>query len=253
MKLLEHIYLVGSGGVGISDPGDCHVYLLDGGSELALVDAGCGVDTERILRNVAREGFDPARIRHLLLTHAHRDHAGGSSYLKALLARKGGFGLRLVASEPEARLLAEGSVEELGLDRLGLGDRPREETFPPCQVDLVVSDGDLLAIGDLQVQAIQVPGHNPGCLCYLMNVDGRRVLFAGDVVSYGGVISLGNWPGCDLQAYQKGLRKLADLKVDALLPGHLLWTLSGGQAHIDKAIQAFAGLWPPPAIHQCCM
>jgi glyoxylase-like metal-dependent hydrolase (beta-lactamase superfamily II) len=250
MRLLEHVYLVGSGAIGLSDSGDCHVYLLDGGSELALVDAGCGADTPRILENVVREGFEPARIRYLLLTHAHRDHAGGSSHLKAILAREAGAELRVVASEAEARLLAEGNAEELGLDRLGLGDQPRERVFPPCRADLVIPDGAIFSVGDLAVQAIQVPGHNPGCLCYLVNVDGRRVLFSGDVVFYGGIISIGNWPGSDLQAYQRSLRKLGGLQVDALFAGHLLWTLRGGQGHIDKAIQAFAGLWPPPAIHQ---
>jgi glyoxylase-like metal-dependent hydrolase (beta-lactamase superfamily II) len=112
-----------------------------------------------------------------------------------------------------------------------------------------VSEGQVLSVGNLAIAAIQVPGHNPGCLCYLLTVDGRRVLFSGDVVYHGGLVSIGNWPGCDLQAYQRGLRKLAGLAVDALLPGHLLWTVSGGQAHIDKAIRAFAGLWPPPGIH----
>ncbi len=248
MRILDHVYLVGSGAIGLSDPGDCHVYLLDGDNELALIDAGCGADTGRILANVAREGFDPANIRYILLTHAHRDHAGGCNSLKGSLSRAGSP--LVVASEPEARLLAEGTSEELGLDRLGLGDRPRHEVFPPCSADLVVPDEHVLSIGNLEIRAIQVPGHNPGCLCYFLTVDDRRTLFSGDVVFHGGVISVGNWPGCDLQAYQQGLKKLEALAVDALLAGHLLWTVSGGQEHIDRAIRAFKGLWPPPAIHQ---
>jgi glyoxylase-like metal-dependent hydrolase (beta-lactamase superfamily II) len=77
MKLCERIYLVGSGSVGLSDPGDCHVYLIDGGQELALVDAGCGAGAQRILENIRRCGCDRSKIRYLLLTHAHRDHARG--------------------------------------------------------------------------------------------------------------------------------------------------------------------------------
>ncbi len=247
MKILDHVYLVGSGATGISDPGDCHVYLLDGGSELALVDAGCGINSVRILENIDRHGFDPSAVHALLITHAHRDHAGGCRSLKTALS--GGNGLRLMASHAEGSLLAEGTLEELGLNRLGLGDRPRQETFPPVQIDQFLQDGQTLSIGNLKIKTIEVPGHNPGCMCYLVEVDGRRALFSGDVIYPGGVIGLGNWPGSDLHAYERGLQKLAGLKIDALFPGHLLWTIHGGQEHIDKALHAFQGLWPPPNIN----
>lgn len=44
MRLTQDVALVGGGnaGFGLSAPLDCHVYLLDGGDELALVDAGVG-------------------------------------------------------------------------------------------------------------------------------------------------------------------------------------------------------------------
>lgn len=47
MRLAERVHLVASGqlGVGLTDDHDCHVYLLDGGAEYALVDAGGGRDT----------------------------------------------------------------------------------------------------------------------------------------------------------------------------------------------------------------
>ena len=87
MKLTDRIYLVGSGavGFGMTDPFDCHVYLLDGGGELALIDVGAGMGAEAIVENVRREGFDPARIRHVVLTHAHGDHAGGAARMRGLL------------------------------------------------------------------------------------------------------------------------------------------------------------------------
>jgi glyoxylase-like metal-dependent hydrolase (beta-lactamase superfamily II) len=245
MKILNRIHLVGSGSAGLSNPGDSHVYLIDGSEELALVDAGCGVETQRLLDNAAADGLDPARIRTVLLTHAHRDHAGGCRALQRLLGPE----LRIVASAAEARLLAEGTIEELGLDLLGLGHLPREGSFPPCQADAVAQDGEAIKVGDLAVTAIEVPGHNPGCLCFFLTVDERRILFSGDVIHPGGVIGLGNWPGNDLQTYRRSLKKLAGLNIDALFSGHLLWTAAGGQAHIDRANAAFEGLWPPTNIH----
>jgi glyoxylase-like metal-dependent hydrolase (beta-lactamase superfamily II) len=249
MQILDSVYLVGSGEVGMSDAGDCHVYLVNAGSELVLIDAGGGENSELILDNVAHYGFDPFAIRHVLLTHAHRDHANGVTPLRRMLTRGDRPSFQVSASAAEARLLAKGSIPELGLDRLPIGNRSRAEFFPPFDVDRILVDGETFAIGSLQITAVQVPGHNPGCLCYWLDLDGRKVLFSGDVVYHNGLISVGNWPGTDVLAYQENLKKLDGLGVDALLAGHLLWTVRGGQAHIDKANRAFAGLWPPMNIN----
>ena len=104
--------------------------------------------------------------------------------------------------------------------------------------------------GKLSFTCIVVPGHNPGCVCYYARIDGRNVLFSGDVLSLGGYISIGNWPGSSSDTYRKALPKLADLEVDALFPSHHMWTLREGQRHIDAAIEAFDGLWPPPTTNQ---
>ena len=65
MKLTDRIHLVGSGSLGfdLTDPFDCHVYLLDGGDELALVDVGAGMGAEAIVANVRAAGFYPADYR----------------------------------------------------------------------------------------------------------------------------------------------------------------------------------------------
>lgn len=248
MKITEHIYLVGSGAYGLSHPGDCQVWLITTGTKgaerLALVDTGTGDDTAVILENVRREGFDPRNIEYVLLTHAHRDHAGGCAALKKELPA-----VKIVTSKVEADLLETGTARELGLNLLGYADNERDTALPPCAVDTVLSDGQLLRFGDVTVRAVVVPGHNPGCVCYLAEVDSRRALFSGDTVNCGGYISVGNWPGSDLNAYEKHIGKLSGLGVDALFPSHHLFTLSGGQEHIDKAVQSFDGLWPPPQIH----
>jgi hypothetical protein len=41
MRLTRGIHLVGSGEIGLSDAWDAHVYVLDGGDEMAVIDAGC--------------------------------------------------------------------------------------------------------------------------------------------------------------------------------------------------------------------
>ena len=61
----------------------------------------------------------------------------------------------------------------------------------------------------------------------------------------GGWISLLNCPGSSLEDYGKYISRLADLRVEALLPGHYGFTLGMGQQHIDIAIGGLQGLWPP--------
>ena len=78
MQVTERIWLVGSGmhGFGLTHPSDCHVWLVDGGSEAALIDAASGVDTAAILARIDRTPIPRERITKLFVTHAPK-LAGG--------------------------------------------------------------------------------------------------------------------------------------------------------------------------------
>ena len=87
MQLTDRVHLVGSGayGFGLTDPYDCHIYLIDGGIELALIDVGAGMGAAQVVENIRSDGFDPDLVRQILCTHAHGDHAGGAARMQALL------------------------------------------------------------------------------------------------------------------------------------------------------------------------
>ena len=241
MRLTKEVYIVGSGAIGLSDRYDCHVYLIDGGSALALVDAGCGMGVPQILENVKAEGFDPFPITHILLTHAHADHAGGCAAMKSVLKKA-----RVCLSGEEAPFLSEGNEEQIGLTvARPLGFYPADYHLTPCPVDVALKGGEEIIVGDLKVRTIATPGHSRGSICYLVQGQRKVHLFSGDVVHFQGLISMLNCVGSSLEAYRKHIGKLADLNVDALLPGHLLFTVGGGQQHIDQAIEAFKGLGVP--------
>ena len=61
MKISDGIYLVGSGQAGfmISNRYDSHVYLIEGSDGHVLIDAGVGLEEERIVDNIKKEGLDP--------------------------------------------------------------------------------------------------------------------------------------------------------------------------------------------------
>src|SRR3954452_10485932 len=91
MRLSEEVYLVGGGdyGFNLSHRLDCHTYVVDGGSELVLIDAGFGPGTDEILANMRADGLDPARVSKIVVTHYHADHAGGCAPLARATGAEG--------------------------------------------------------------------------------------------------------------------------------------------------------------------
>ncbi|GBC76877.1 Metallo-beta-lactamase L1 type 3 [bacterium HR08] len=232
MRITESIYLVGSLQFGLSGPWDCHVYLLKGPEGLVLIDAGGGTHDEQILRNVEREGFDPRDVCALLLTHNHFDHSCGAARLRALT------GCRVYLSEVSREQLERGTETDVGLDLAkAMGIYPSDFRYRHCPVDHAVRDGEVIEVGGLRFEAIAVAGHSPDSICYLVELEGRRNLFVGDVLFYGGILGLINFPGSTMEGYRRDLHKLAGLRIDGLFPGHMLFTLRDGQRHIDAALE----------------
>jgi hydroxyacylglutathione hydrolase len=233
VRLAERIAIVGSGALGFSltDAYDCHVYLLDGGGEAALVDVGAGMGAEAIVENIRGCGVEPGAVVHVFLTHAHGDHAGGAARLRRLFPNA-----RVYASAHVASVLEAGDERGASLDvAKAAGLYPVEYRLEPCAVDVRLGDGDEIAIGDLQLHVVESPGHSDGHVSLLLDLDGRRVLFAGDAVFAGGKIQLQAIHDCRLDASIATLRKLRGLSVEALLPGHGAVALAGGGDHIERA------------------
>lgn len=245
MKLTEHIHLVGSGtlGFGMSHDLDCHVYLINGGSEAALIDAGAGLDLDRIIDNIRADGVDLGKLQHIYLTHAHADHSGGCRQWKDRL------GVRISASATAATFVREGDETGISLEPAKAGGfYPKEYRFPSCPVDRVLKEGDIVHVGSLQLQILETPGHCRGMLSYLLTVDGKSYLFSGDTVFHSGKILLTNVYDCDLQQYVGSLHKLAGVPADGLLPGHFSVVLNGAAGHIRKATDCLARMALPPNI-----
>ena len=241
------ISVVGGGatGLGISHTVDPNVYLLSGGEELALVDAGAGPGEDRILENVRSLGYEPKQIGHIFLTHAHADHAGGA----ASLAER--VGARVYLSELEREALENADEDALGLSIARRnGYYPEDYRLRPCEVDVALRGDERLRCGDLELAVIPTPGHSAGSVCFLAETEEGVALFAGDTVFAGGQISLIVAAGSDLLALQASVTRLGGLGVASLLPGHGIFPLEGGQEHIDEAIEAFSTMLPPRSILQ---
>ena len=245
MQLTESVHVVGSGrlGFGLSNELDCHVYLVNAGSEMVLIDAGAGLDWDRIVSKIRSDGLDPAKLKVVLLTHAHADHAGGCKQWKQ------DFGVRVLASPVAANLVGSGDEAGISLAAAKAGGfYPPEYHFQACHVDGELREDDTVRVGDSELLVLETPGHCSGMLSFLMKRNGKKYLFCGDTLFHGGKILLTSAYDCDLQQYVESLRKMARLSVDALLPGHLCVTLGGGQAHVQMALDCLDRMALPPNI-----
>jgi glyoxylase-like metal-dependent hydrolase (beta-lactamase superfamily II) len=115
----------------------CH--LLETEAGVVLIDA-CWRKEELVAR-LAEHGVAPGDVTAVLFTHGHADHVKG---LEAL---------------PNARVLALAA------------EQPVLETHSPVDatIDQVLSDGEVLRFGSLEVRVYAVPGHTPGSAAYLVD------------------------------------------------------------------------------------
>lgn len=229
MQLTEHVYLVGSGEVGISNDYDCHVYLVVKDDDAVLIDAGVGLESELIKRNVEKY-VSWEQVSRVLCTHSHADHSGGS-----LFFQEEGKEVWMSDVEYDWMTNKRDEVEEALRLAKNAGSYPKDYTFRYFTPDHLIKDGETITCGQFAIQAITVKGHSPGMTCFYMETDDRNILFSGDTVFIHGQVGLLNCPGSELQGFREDIRKISSLNVDALFPGHQLFVVKNGAAHIKQA------------------
>jgi hydroxyacylglutathione hydrolase len=242
MRLTKDIYLVGGGdyGFNLTHRLDCHVYVIDGGDELALIDAGFGPGTDKILEMMRADGLDPSRVTKIFATHYHADHVGGAAQMKEAT------GAELYAGHEAAPTIRIADADQIGLNwAKQFGFYPADYEWLPAAVEHEFADGDTFAIGSLTLEAVATPGHCMGHYCMRLLGSDRISLFTSDCVFWGGAIILQNVPDSNLQEYAASCAKIAELEWDALLPGHHLISLENGRRHAELAASEFRRIGLP--------
>lgn len=245
MKLTSDLHVVGGGyfGFGISGRLDCNVYVVNSGSELALIDPGMGMgrDFDTILDNIREDGLDPGRIRKLILTHYHCDHIGAAAEAQKRLD------VEVFASAFAAPVIRVADEKAVALDVAKAANFYPDDFFlPACPVDVELVEGDIIKVGNLELETYETPGHCDGHLSFVMRGGDRTYLLGSDLVFWGGKVVWQNIHDCRIDAYAQSMFKMEKIEFDALIPGHLQISLTGGKVHVDAAAAAFRQLGVPP-------
>jgi glyoxylase-like metal-dependent hydrolase (beta-lactamase superfamily II) len=233
MQLTSRAYLVGSGRLGLTltDPYDCNVFLIDGGTEAALVDAGAGHQPAALLASIERRELPTAKLTKVLLTHKHADHSGGAA------AIRDATGAELYASALTADTIRDGERVNAGLDRArASGSYPADYVYRGADVDVTVAEGEEIEVGDLVVEVIETPGHCAGHCSFAYREEGRSVLITGDAVLPLGQVVLQPIADCSVVESVASIEKLASRSWDVMLPGHLGPVLDEADWHLQTAV-----------------
>jgi glyoxylase-like metal-dependent hydrolase (beta-lactamase superfamily II) len=193
----------------------CNVYVLADGGTAVLVDFGSGA----VLDHLAELGVE--RVTDVLVTHHHRDQVQG-------LARARAEGIRIWVPPHERELIdaVDARWERRPLDN---DYDPRQDRFSLLEqvaVDGDVSEYRIARYGHVDAYTLPTPGHTVGSVTYLVELDGRRVAFSGDLVHGDGRV----WSLAATQWSYSGIEGLAATffscgvlarrEPDLLLPAH---------------------------------
>jgi hydroxyacylglutathione hydrolase len=188
----------------VSEPFAENSYVLwrDGRTDALVVDPG--LQPELLLDFLAERGLTPAAI---LNTHGHVDHIGGNAALKRAF--------------PAAPLvIGRGDAPMLTDPFLNMSAAFGEPVVSP-PADQLVDEGDRLELAGFTLDVLDVPGHSPGHVVFVVCEEPTPLVLGGDVLFRGG-IGRTDFPGGDGDLLLRGIRaKLWPLPAATVVyPGH---------------------------------
>ena len=171
---------------------NCYILADEKTKAAAIIDPGENVPEIKEL--VKKDNLD---VRAIFLTHGHYDHVGGVA------------ALRKKYKDIPVYL----HPEDAGKDT---------ELMPTRALDPVTlwRDGDVVMVGELQVEVLHTPGHSAGSVTLRC----QDVLFTGDTL-FTQSVGRTDFPGGSQEALMASLKRLGELEGDyQVLPGHDTFT-----------------------------
>ena len=135
---------------------DLSSFLITSDAGHILINTGLEGSAAMIESNLKSLGLRMADIKILLTTQAHFDHTADLALIKEQT------GARLLATEADKSFLEDGGLSDPLIGGI--------ESFRPVTVDDVITDGDLIELGDIRLSVLEHPGHTEGSASYAMTI-----------------------------------------------------------------------------------
>ena len=140
-------------------------------------------ETDRLLSEAKSFGL---KIKYILNTHSHVDHVMGN----AEMVKK--TGAKIIIHEEEAEYLVRTPSYLLEMFN----------ATPSPAADILVKEGDVIQVGQIELKVIHTPGHSPGGISLYM--DG--IIFTGDTLFVGSV-GRTDFPSSSWEELEASIRK----------------------------------------------
>ena len=163
-RIFGNLYFVGT------VPASTHV--IDTGAGLIMIDPGYPQSLYLVIDNMYRLGLDPHDLKIIVITHGHYDHLGAARALVEMTGAKTYIGKEDVT-------YANGKEDLTWAKELGT------EYYEAFEPDVLMSHGDVIALGNTRILVKDAPGHTPGTKAFFFDVtDGEKTYRVG---THGGV------------------------------------------------------------------
>ena len=141
------------------------------------------------------------RINYIVNTHGHVDHISGNTEMQKAT------GAKIIVHPDDAMMMT--STPAMILKMFGA------KSSPPA--DILVKDGDVISVGNIELKVIHTPGHSPGGICLYS----PGYVFTGDTL-FVEAVGRTDLPGGSWQTLYQGVtEKLFTLPEDTrVMPGH---------------------------------
>ncbi len=209
------VYRIRPGVLAIYEPGQFEEvisYLIVGSERALLFDTGLGIGD---MRRLAGELTDKDVA--VLNSHTHYDHVGGNHAFETVYGTDLDYTRRHERGRPHAEV-AEFVGEGWIWKETPEGFSADAYASEPFTITRRVEDGQVISLGDVELEVLLTPGHAPDSLCLLDRE--RRLLFTGD--TFYPATLYAHLPGSTFEDYERTAARLADLAdaVDLVLPAH---------------------------------
>jgi len=149
-----------------------NLYLLLGSNTALLIDTGAGLfPLKPIIDDLLGQ-----RTLKVINTHSHWDHSCGNYEFNEIHIHE-------IESSFVSRAINISNLRD-SLKNIVKRYEERDFSIPPAPNISVLNDGDIIDLGDLNIEIIHTPGHSPGSISLLTN---KNELFTGDLAHYGAV------------------------------------------------------------------